>query len=160
MKNLFFAFLLLGQLVAGQSKTTILYFIRHAEKIDNSKNPDLSDLGKIRAEHWKTVFEVVSFDAIYVTDFKRTMQTALPIANSRNIIPKSYNPKTIDCKQFLKNNYGKTVLIVGHSNSTPEFVNKIINKNSYDIIADTLFGNLYIVTLHNKKVVSNQLLKL
>ncbi len=50
-------------------------------------------------------------------------------------------------------------MIVGHSNTTPNFVNQIINQKKYADIEDTTFGNLYIVTIVDKTI-SFQLLKL
>jgi 2,3-bisphosphoglycerate-dependent phosphoglycerate mutase len=50
-------------------------------------------------------------------------------------------------------------LIVGHSNTTPKFVNDIINQNLFSDIEDETFGNLYMVTI-SEKTISFQLLKL
>lgn len=158
MKKYFLLLLLIGQFVFSQNKTTTLYFIRHAEKVDNSKNPDLSTVGLERAKHWNAVLSGVVFDAIYSTDFTRTIQTATPTANAQNITITKYDPKTIDFDKFKTDNLGKTILIVGHSNSTPEFVNKLLNQNMYPMIEDTTFGNLYILTI-NGAIINHQLLK-
>ncbi|TAF68679.1 MAG: histidine phosphatase family protein, partial [Flavobacterium sp.] len=64
-------------------QTTTIYLIRHAEKVDNSKNPDLSKAGLERAEHWKTVLTQVPLKAVYSTDYLRTVQTATPTATKR-----------------------------------------------------------------------------
>ncbi|SFE94612.1 histidine phosphatase family protein [Flavobacterium xueshanense] len=52
----------------GQHNITTYYFIRHAEKVDNSQNPDLSEKGLKRAELWNKIFSEISFDKIYSTD--------------------------------------------------------------------------------------------
>jgi 2,3-bisphosphoglycerate-dependent phosphoglycerate mutase len=39
------------------------------------------------------------------------------------------------------------VLVVGHSNTTPDFVNKVLNLKKYDDIDDLNNANLYIVTI-------------
>jgi 2,3-bisphosphoglycerate-dependent phosphoglycerate mutase len=148
------------QFVVVQAQNTTYYFIRHSEKIDNSENPDLSEKGKIRAENWNKIFSETKFDAIYSTDFKRTIQTITPILNLRKLKPTIYNPKTIDIELFKNETKNKTVLVVGHSNSTPDFVNKLINEKKYEKIDETVFGNLYIITiLENEKAIS-QFLKL
>jgi broad specificity phosphatase PhoE len=143
----------------GQNSTTTYYFIRHAEKVDNSKNPDLSEIGLERAKLWNEIFSEINLDAIYSTDFKRTLQTITPIANSKKVTIINYDPKTIDIESFKKNTLGKKVLVVGHSNTIPNFVNQIIDKNIYNDIDDVIFGNLYIVTINGDSI-SNQLLKL
>ena len=143
----------------GQSNTTTYYFIRHAEKVDSSQNPDLSEKGLKRAELWNKIFSEISFDEIYSTDYKRTIQTASPTATTKKIEIKIYNPKTLNIDSFKKETSGKKVLIVGHSNTTPKFVNDIINQNLFSDIEDATFGNLYIVTIIDG-IINSQLLKL
>lgn len=143
----------------AQNKTTTYYFIRHAEKVDDSKNPDLSPIGNERALLWSSIFSDINFDTIYSTNFNRTMQTAMPVSSIKNITIIKYDPKTIDIQKFKDQNLGKNVLIVGHSNSTPDFVNKIINQKKYTAIDEKTFGNLYIVTI-NGEIITYQLLKL
>jgi broad specificity phosphatase PhoE len=147
------------QVSFGQNSITTYYFIRHAEKVDNSKNPDLSEIGFERAKLWNKIFSEINLDAIYSTDFKRTLQTITPIANSKKVTIINYDPKTIDIESFKKNTLGKKVLVVGHSNTIPNFVNQIIDKNIYNDIDDVIFGNLYIVTINGDSI-SHQLLKL
>lgn len=158
MKKCLLLFLLVAQVAFSQVKTTTIYLIRHAEKVDNSKNPDLSPEGIARSLHWNEVFSAINFDAVYSTNFNRTQQTAAPIAKKNSVEIRIYNPKTIDIEKIKKENLGQTILIVGHSNSTPDLVNKLINQNIYPAIDETTFGNLYIVTI-NENTVNHQLLK-
>ena len=152
MKNNFLFLLLVVQLSFAQHKTTTIYFIRHAEKADSSKNPDLSSVGLERAAHWGKIFSETTFDAIYSTDFKRTQQTVAPTAENKKLDITLYDAKSLDFDKFKTDNLGKTILVVGHSNTTPDFVNKLINQNVYAAIEDTNFGNLYIVTLNGDQV--------
>lgn len=143
----------------SQNKITTYYFIRHAEKVDDSKNPDLSSKGLERVMLWSKIFSDINFDAVYSTDYKRTIQTATPMASDKHLEIIKYDPKKIDSQEFKKRTLGQNVLIVGHSNTTPEFVNKIIDEIIYATIDDSVFGNLYIVTL-NGNLITHQLLKL
>ena len=143
----------------GQSTTTTYYFIRHGEKVDNSKNPDLSRSGFERAAVWSELFSEIKLNAIYSTDYKRTLQTIEPTANTQHIDVTKYDPKTVNIETFKKENLGKKVLIVGHSNTIPNFVNAMINQSIYSEIDDSTFGNLYIVTIIDDNI-SHQLLKL
>ena len=147
------------QITFGQSATTTYYFIRHGEKVDNSKNPDLSKIGFERAKVWEELFSEIKLDAIYSTDYNRTLQTVTPTANEQQIIITKYDPKTIDIESFKNKNLRKKVLIVGHSNTIPKFVNQMINQNAYAEIDDLIFGNLYIVTIIDNNF-THQLLKL
>ncbi len=145
------------QVTFGQNTITQYYFIRHAEKVDSSKNPDLSEKGLEKAQQWKTLFSKINFDAVYSTDFNRTLQTIQPIVADNNQLLKIYNPKMIDIEAFKKETHGKTILIVGHSNTIPNMVNQIIKENKYTNIEENQFGNLYIVTLFENQIVSKLL---
>lgn len=147
------------QTIFGQNTTTTYYFIRHGEKVDNTKNPDLSETGFERAKTWEELFSEIKLDAIYSTDYKRTLQTVVPTAKSQKRSITKYDPKTINIESFKKENVGNKVLIVGHSNTIPNFVNAMVNQSIYPEIDDLTFGNLYIVTLIDD-IVSHQLLKL
>ena len=144
----------------SDSKISTYYFIRHAEKdrSDNTNsNPHLNEKGKHRAEKWNEVFSNIKLDAIYSTNFFRTKETALPIAIKNSQELTIYNPRELNINAFLKNTYGKKILIVGHSNSTPTFVNSILGNKKYDMIDDNNNANLYIVTIADS-VIADQLL--
>lgn len=158
-KYLFIIAFFVLQTSFGQSTTTTYYFIRHGEKVDDSKDPDLSEKGFERAKMWNELFSEIKLDAIYSTDYQRTMQTVTPTATIQNINIIKYNPKTINIESFKNENLGKKILVVGHSNTIPNFVNQIINQKIYADIEDITFGNLYIVTIKDNNI-SHQLLKL
>lgn len=140
-----------------KTNTTTYYLIRHAEKDKsnpNNKNPDLIEKGLKRAKKWSNHFKNTSLDAIYSTNYNRTIATAIPTANDKNIEITPYDPKTLNLKSFLEKTKNQTVLIVGHSNSTPLFVNKIIREEKYESIDETINNKLFIVTLTKGKVTS------
>lgn len=135
-------------------KTTTYYLIRHAEKDrtnTTNKNPNLNSDGVIRAEKWAKNFENIKLDAVYSTDYNRTQQTAAPTAKSKGLIVQSYNPSKMYDSIFKKNTKGKTVLVVGHSDTTPVFANIILGQKKYKNMADNDNASLYIVTVVNDK---------
>jgi broad specificity phosphatase PhoE len=138
------------------------YLIRHAEK-DRSdptdKNPNLSKKGRLRALNWSRIFDQFKIDAVYSTNYKRTLQTAQYVANAKKLSIKIYDPFEIDYVKFLEDTKGKNVLIVGHSNTIPGFANKLIGEEIYTEIDDQNNANLYIVTLGDSKI-SNVLIKM
>jgi len=149
------------EVIEHLTKTTTYYFIRHAEKDRsdaNNKNPNLIQNGILRAAKWSLVLEHVKFDAIYSTDYNRTKQTAQPTAEKNNVEITIYNAKELNSEEFIKNTKGKTVLVVGHSNTTPKFVNTIIGKEKYNPIDDSNNANLYIVTISSSGEISDTLL--
>lgn len=130
-------------------ETTVYYLIRHAEKDRSTtgKDPILTEKGLERAANWAKIFTSIKLDQIYSTDFKRTQQTALPTATEKALEIQSYDPDIIYDEGFKRKTKGKTVLIVGHSNTTPAFVNAIIGKQKHGDISDNDNGKLYKVTL-------------
>lgn len=130
------------------AEITTYYLIRHAEKDRSNpsvKDPDLNEEGKQRAQKWAEVFRDVHLDAIYSSDFKRTRETAQPIAKRKELAIKIYDPHNAYTEEFQKQTKGKTLLMVGHSNTNPDFVNKVIGKQKYANIADDENGSLFIV---------------
>jgi len=165
MKNSLFLLLIIISslnIKAQESDVTTYYFIRHAEKArtdEANKNPNLTIKGLERAKNWSTVLGSVNFDLIYSTNYNRTVQTATPTANSKNLEIQFYNPKILFSEDFKLKTKGKTVLIVGHSNTTPQFVNKVLGIEKYTDIDDSNNSNLYIVTI-SKPLISDILLKI
>ena len=140
-------------LLSNAQEVTTYYFIRHAEKLrvdKTDRNPNLNSKGFKRAEAWKEVFSNISFDAIYSTDYTRTRLTAKPTADSKNLPILIYNPRDMYSKTFQNQTEGKTILVVGHSNTTNVFANKVLGFDKYEEIKDNNNSNLYIVTLTDR----------
>lgn len=135
------------------NEITTYYLIRHAEKERNNplnKDPELTEKGKHRAEKWDSFFQKVALDQIYSTDYLRTKQTVKNIAESKNMAIQSYSPKVLYSDDFKRKTAGKTVLIVGHSNTTPKLVNLIIGEEKYPDMEDNDNSSLYVVTLYGE----------
>lgn len=138
------------------SDVTTYYFIRHAEKDRTNpeeKNPHLNEDGLKRADQWNQVFSNIKFDAIYSTDYYRTIETAKPTAEHNSLEVIIYNPNDINNPEaFLKDTKGKTVLVVGHSNTAPAFANAVMGNKKYESMDDDNNGNVYIVTIIDGKI--------
>jgi len=138
-----------------QKEKTTYYLIRHAEKDrsdSTNKNPELSKKGKDRAKKWSKLFTELNIDAIYSTDYNRTLQTAAVTAKTKKLTVQKYHPNNINMAAFLSETKGKSVLIVGHSNTVPSFTNKLIGNGPYLNIDDDDNDNLYLVTIEGDKV--------
>ncbi|WP_297793630.1 histidine phosphatase family protein [uncultured Eudoraea sp.] len=136
------------------------YFIRHAEKIrSNSEDidPELNQKGLGRAMHWAEILNDINLDAIYSTDYERTTMTAAPTSVKQEITVQYYDPSDINIEQFKMNNLGKNVLVVGHSNSTPDFVNKMLGEEKYEAMDDYDNGSLFIVQISGQNITSSRL---
>lgn len=139
----------------SHNNCTNFYLIRHAEKVRSDKtdsNPDLNEKGLLRAHNWKNYFSNKNISKIYSTNYKRTLNTIKPLALENGLETLIYSASDIEYNDFIKSNIGETILIVGHSNTIPGFVNKLINDNYYDQIEDTNNSNLYIVSICKSKI--------
>lgn len=144
-----------------QEKMTIYYFIRHAEKDESdpsNKDPELTAAGKIRAAKWAEILQEVELDAIYSTDYNRTRETAAAIAASQDKTVTIYDPRKLNDPDFQKETKGKTTLVVGHSNTTPAFVNAILGEKKYVDIDEKESGALFIVQIAPNGTNSSQVL--
>lgn len=138
---------------ASQEKS-VYYFIRHAEKDTSNPedtNPELTYYGEERAKGWAKYFDSIPLDKIYSTTYKRTMETALPIAAKKFMKLETYKPDELINPNFFLMTKGKQVLIVGHSNTTPFLVNTLLEEDQYANMPDDDFSTLYKVTLVNGK---------
>jgi len=138
----------------ADTELTTYYLIRHAEKDrsdSSNKNPGLTEAGMERARNWASFFDSIPLDQIYSTDYHRTQQTASFTASNQNVMVETYDPKELNSDDFKALTLGQTVLIVGHSNTTPMFVNKIIGKETYPWMDDKDNASLYKVTIQNEQ---------
>ncbi len=145
-----FSIVSFAQETSEQSQTTTYFFIRHAEKDlsdPNNKNPNLTEEGKERSENWAKMLADTPIDLVFSTDYLRTQQTAQPIAASKELTIASYNPRDLYNSDFQQKTKGKTSVIVGHSNTTPTFVNKILGKEKYTSIDEKVYGKLFIIKI-------------
>ena len=148
------------RVVTATQEVSTFYFIRHAEKDrTNPDNPDpeLNQKGLGRAMHWAEILQPAVLDAIYTTDYERTAMTAAPAAVKQDITVQYYDPATLDIAQFKADNLGKNVLVVGHSNTTPELVNRMIGEEKYPAMDDTDNGSLFIVTVVGNQATATRL---
>ena len=160
MKIILTLFLTLSYIPSEQCST--FYLIRHAEKVrtdKSDKDPKLNEYGMLRAIKWQEYFSDKNISKIYSTNYKRTLETVKPIQESSDIIPIIYSPSDIDYKNFIMSNKTEVVLIVGHSNTIPNFVNGLISENVYSQIDDLNNSNLYVVNICESGT-SHKLLKI
>ena len=118
------AFFLLAGLAAPAPQT--VFVMRHLDigpADPANRDPDLLPQGQRRAAslaHWFRRGERPV--AIYVTDYRRTRQTAAPLAAALHLTPIAYNPADTPALIARVRAEHGNVLIVGHSNTVPDIV--------------------------------------
>lgn len=154
MKNFGLVMILLFSLASYSQNSTAFIVLRHAEKADNSKDTNLSADGLLRAEELKKTLNNVSVDAIYSTPYNRTKQTVTPLATEKRITITEYpadKPYQDFVTELMASHRGKTIVIVGHSNTVPEIL-KVLTNNTFNVsISESQFDNLFVVTLVDGK---------
>lgn len=128
-----------------------IFLVRHAEK-ETGEDPGLTEEGLDRAERLANLLSAVEFDAIFSTDYRRTQLTAAPTAAAKEITVQSYNPRELPAfAEKLKADFaGKTILVVGHSNTTPTLTGLIDGTESHAPFDESDYENLMMVTIPAK----------
>lgn len=146
-----------------EAKKTTYYFVRHAEKDTTNpkdKDPNLTEEGIRRANYLATYFSDKQLDLFYSTDYSRTIQTLIPIIHQFKGEIKSYTPKkdSLFTGDFWKETYGKQVLVVGHSNTNPRFVNEILSKEKYQYLDESNYDLFFKVEIEKDLSVKDSLI--
>ena len=150
MKRILFVLALLVSSASFAQQITTIILVRHAEKgNDGTTDPDLSDAGKVRAESLSKLLKKTKVDAIYSTPYKRTKGTVASLAQAKSLTVETYNPsKMEEIDAILQKFKGGTVVLVGHSNTTPAVANYLTgHKDEYPAFDDSEYGNIIVVSV-------------
>ena len=135
----------------SSSNTSKIFLVRHAEKAsDGTKDPPLTAEGIERAENLASMLEKENITRIYSTNYKRTMQTATPLARSLRLPIAFYDAS--DLPAFAQSLQGsrENILIVGHSNSTPSLANLILGEEQYVQFDESDYENLITINVQGR----------
>jgi broad specificity phosphatase PhoE len=133
---------LLSSCVHALPADLTVFLVRHAEK-EKGDDPGLTAVGEARAMALASTLGRKRITAIYSTDTKRTRATAAPIAEKLGVGVEIYDAKALSIfAQMLKRERG-VVLVVGHSNTTPELVTLLGGEAGKPIDEATEFDRLY-----------------
>ena len=143
-----------GSIVAQKK---IIVLVRHSEKdvsVANNPDPDLSAEGRERAQRLIKLVNKYRPSEIFSTNYKRTRQTAEPLAAKRKKEIKTYDPaKAAEMvTQMLASKTGR-YLVVGHSNTIPALANLLAKKEVFRNLLDTEYGVFWVIRL-NKGVMT------
>jgi len=133
--------------------TTVVVLARHAEKDPSSiQDPPLSAEGEQRAVRLAQMFGrpggVGHIDAIYVSNARRTQQTAAPVAErlgKQPIVVPAADVKGL-ASRVMHEHGGGSVLVISHSNTVPELIHEL---GDIDVppIADDEYDTLYVLSI-------------
>jgi phosphohistidine phosphatase SixA len=126
-----------------------IYIVRHAEKqvIEKEPNPPLSEAGVRRAKDLAQVLADVDLKSIFVTEYKRTQETAAPVAALKKLTPievKALEPEKL-AERLKAGRPEEDVLVVGHANF-PALL-KALGIKEQVVVTEADYDNLMIVDL-------------
>lgn len=138
-------------MIASAQKTTV-WIVRHAEKDTayvNRQDPDLTATGQQRALDLAAYLQNEPFVKIYSTNTKRTKHTAKHVKAPLEI----YNPKNLTglLDLITQNANGKSVLIVGHSNTVLETIEALGGKRPVPLLTDDDYDYIFKIELEASK---------
>jgi broad specificity phosphatase PhoE len=135
--------------------TTTVVLVRHAEKvIGGPSDAPLAPTGEVRAERLAQLFgdgeRFGRLQNIYVTNLRRTQQTAASLGARLSLTPHIVDARISAgelARRVLRENRGGRALIVGHSNTVPEIVAALSGRDNVPEISEEEFDTMYIVSV-------------
>jgi phosphohistidine phosphatase SixA len=147
-KLLIICFAILGThtaLIAQNDEIFTIYLVRHSEKdLSSSNHSDLplSPCGEQRSKALNNFLSDVHLEAVYSTEYSRTINTALPTSSTKGIEIQSY--ETQDLQAFAKTllDRKQDALVVGHSNTTGVLAGILIDEEGGELSLD-IYDRIY-----------------
>jgi 2,3-bisphosphoglycerate-dependent phosphoglycerate mutase len=135
--------------------STTIVLVRHAEKeLGAISDAPLSPEGEQRADRLANMFGDTQrfgrLQKIYVTNTRRTQQTALRLSQRLGITSEVVDAKMESrelARRVLGENRGGRALIVGHSNTVPELVKELSGAATVPPIGEEEYDTMYVVTV-------------
>ena len=129
---------------------TVVIVVRHAERDTTPRDdPGLTEAGRARAAALADVAADAGVSAVFHTRYRRTRETGAPTAERTNAPMTEYDaagdPRMLR-DQILANHTGKTVLVVGHSNTAP-VIAAVLGGRPPKPMAETEYDRLTIVAI-------------
>src|SRR5260370_10073173 len=143
-------FLLFFVSVSMVSAQPVVVIVRHAEKATNGgTDPDLSSVGRARADALARILKDSGITAIFTSEFKRTQETAAPTATSALVAATCVAAKDTAALVAKLHQLNGNALVVGHGDTIPNII-KALGINVPINTPDADYSELLIVTLGDK----------
>ncbi len=144
-------FVILLSLFVLSSCGSVRYFIvRHAEKaapgMGGSTDVPLTPAGEARAAALKEELTRAKIGYVFSTNTQRTKSTARPTADLFSLPINIYGPAPDSAFIAKLKKLDKNTLIVGHSNTVDDIVNKLCGQPLLQDLGDNEYDNLFVVT--------------
>jgi broad specificity phosphatase PhoE len=139
----------------NSATTTTIVLVRHAEKqVGAIDDAPLTPQGEQRATRLAQMFgdseALGRVQKIYVTDTRRSQQTAASLAQRLGIEPTMVEARISNAdlaRKVLRENRGGLAIVVGHSNTVPQLVGELSGRDQVPEMGDEEYDTLYVVTV-------------
>lgn len=142
------------------AEPTTFILLRHADKaLEPAADPVLTAAGEARALRLANTLGSVAgggagagnpIVAVYASDTRRAQLTAAPLAERLGLetAPTPAGKPSAIVRELLRRHRGRTVVVVGHSNTVPELVAALSDGRVSPVIADDEFDSIFVVTVN------------
>jgi broad specificity phosphatase PhoE len=124
--------------------TTIVVLVRHAERAAGD-DPGLTPGGVARATLLAAMLRDVNITRVFVSDARRTHETAAPLAAATGLVPQVHSEPDASTRSRL-GPAGSRVLIIGHTNTVPAFIEALGGPSGVRI-GESEFDRFLVLTL-------------
>lgn len=133
-----------------------IFLVRHAEKSAGGFDPDLTGFGRARALFLAEWMAGNDIRAVWSSDYKRTRNTAEPLAGKLGLEIQNYDPgnQAPLVNQLLEAKLD--AVVVGHSNTVPELA-AMLCECEIAPMPDTDYERAFLVVREDGKAVVNEL---
>jgi 2,3-bisphosphoglycerate-dependent phosphoglycerate mutase len=150
------------QTAARKAGVTTIFLLRHAEKDTSNpgdQDPDLSPAGVQRSRALQQYLQDTPVDAFFSTPYKRTQHTLSFLTQGRPV--QFYDAHDFENlrARVLAEFKGKTIVIVGHSNTVLPIIKAFGAKSPLEQIGDDQYDNLFRLKISPNGKASVQALK-
>src|SRR5262249_28855030 len=149
MRTLTLIFCMALVTAAATDATPVVFIVRHAEKAATGGNdPDLSVAGQKRAESLARILKDSQITTVFVTEFKRTQETAAPTAKEAQLSSVVVPANDVGSLAAKVRGLNGNALVVGHGNTIPELM-KVLGIATPIAIPENDYSEIFVVSLHD-----------
>ena len=134
-------------LAAAANAAPVVFIVRYAEKASaGGKDPELSVQGQERADALANILKDSQITSVFVTEFKRTQETAAPAAKAAHVSPIVVSAKDTGSLVGKLRALNGNALVVGHGNTIPDLLTALRSATPVSI-SDDDYSEMFAVLL-------------
>lgn len=132
-----------------------IYVTRHAEKVPDQVDPQLSEKGRQRAHNLAQLLQYTQIEQVFATKYRRAQETAEPAAKLFNLAISTYGAG--EAEQLVQTllSQRQNALVVGHSNTVPALV-ALLGGPEFEL-SERDYGDVFMLQFRDGELVLTRL---